>query len=106
MNDWDDTVSYGVGASWLAATDLTFHAGYAFVETPIPDHSLAPSLVDTDRHAFSLGFSWLRAAHRFDLSGTYSIHDDRDIASSSVPFYNGTYEMTSLLFGIAYAYTY
>jgi len=96
VNDWDDTVTIGIGGSWAASDALVIRAGYAFLPTPIPAGTMTPLLPDTDRHALSLGLGYTVGQHTVDLAYTYSIYDDRD-----TPL--GSYEVDSDLIGMTYS---
>ena len=95
-NEWDDTITIGVGGSWAATDELVVRAGYTFLPTPIPDGTMAPILPDADRHAISLGLGYTVGPHTVDLAYTHSIYDDRD-----TPL--GSYEIDSNLVGMTYS---
>ena len=48
-NDWDDTFTAGIGASWSASDAWVFRAGYSFIESPVPKSTISPILPDADR---------------------------------------------------------
>lgn len=100
--DWKDTWTYGVGADWKAARDLTLRAGYIFLQSPVPEETLAPTLPDASRHVLSLGAGFHRGVHRLDLAYGYSVIGDRDVSRNQNPAYAGTYETTSHLMSVSY----
>ncbi|NNJ71095.1 MAG: hypothetical protein HKP10_07405 [Kiritimatiellales bacterium] len=96
-NDWDDTVTVGVGGSWNISDTLIARAGYAFIQTPIPDATITPLLPDADRHAISFGLGYALGSHVIDVAYTFSIYDDRDSTPS------GAYDIDSNLVGLTYS---
>ena len=99
-NNWDDTFTIGLGGNWALNENWAVRAGYAFIETPIPDSTITPLLPDADRHAFSLGAGYTIGKHTVDAAYTFSIYDDRDNTAS------GAYEIDSNLIGLTYSYSY
>jgi long-chain fatty acid transport protein len=99
-NNWDDTFTVGLGGNWQLNESWAVRAGYAFIETPIPDSTITPLLPDADRHAFSLGAGYTLGKHTIDAAYTFSIYDDRDNTAS------GAYEIDSDLVGMTYSYTF
>ena len=103
-NNWDNTITFGIGGDWQFAPDWVFRAGYAFIETPIPDATISPLLPDTDRHALSLGLGYTTGPHSVDLAYTFSIYEDRDVSASANPVYPGSYDIASDLLGMTYSF--
>lgn len=104
--NWKDTWTFGLGADWKATDALTLRAGYIFLQSPVPDETLAPTLPDADRHVFSLGGGVHKGAQRIDVAYGYSLIGDRDVAQNQNPAYNGTYETTSHLMSMSYVYSF
>jgi len=102
-NDWDDTITVGVGGDWQIDENWVFRAGYAFIETPIPDETIAPILPDADRHAFSVGLGFQAGGHAIDVAYTYSIYDDREPKASENEVFPGSYDIDSDLLGLTYS---
>jgi long-chain fatty acid transport protein len=100
--NWKDTWTFGLGADWKVAEALTLRAGYTFLQSPVPEETLAPTLPDADRHVVTLGTGWRRGPDRIDLAYGYSIIGDRDVMKDQNPAYNGTYETTSHLMSVSY----
>ncbi len=95
--NWDDTFTVGVGGSWRCCKNWTLRAGYAFIESPIPDATITPLLPDADRHALSVGLGYALGRHAVDAAYTYSIYDDRTGTPS------GDYDIDSDLLGLTYS---
>ncbi|MEA2068961.1 MAG: outer membrane protein transport protein, partial [Verrucomicrobiota bacterium] len=98
--NWDDTFTFGVGGDWQFAEQWVFRAGYAFIESPIPDETMAPILPDADRHALSLGLGYAIGGHAIDIAYTFSIYEDRYSTTSAYP---GDYDIDSNLAGVTYS---
>ncbi len=103
---WDDTWTYGLGAEWDVRSDLTLRAGYIFLESPVPEATLAPTLPDADRHVISVGAGLHRNGHRVDLAYGYSVIGDREVSPEENPAYAGTYETSSHLMSVTYGCTF
>ena len=101
--DWDDTFTFSFGGDWQINESWIVRAGYAFIESPIPDATIAPILPDADRHALSLGFGYTTGKHTFDVSYTYSIYDDREPTIAENPAFPGSYDIDSNLVGLTYS---
>jgi long-chain fatty acid transport protein len=104
--DWEDSWTFSLGADWQVSPALTLNAGYAFIQSPIPDDTFSPTLPDADRHVLGLGLGWKHGGHALDLAYAYSLFDDRDISGNDNPAYDGTYEITSSLASISYSYSF
>lgn len=103
-NNWDDTFTVGVGGSWAVWESLVLRAGYSFIQTPIPDETMTPLLVDSDRHVIGLGLGYTFGMHTIDLAYSYSMFDERTRAFDGDPSEpSGTYDVDSNLAGITYS---
>ena len=100
--NWKDTWTIGFGADWKATESLTLRAGYIFLQSPVPEETLAPTLPDADQHVFTLGAGLRHGLNRLDLAYGYSLIGDRDISKNQNPAYNGTYETASHLMSVSY----
>jgi len=104
INNWEDTITAAIGGSWDFAEGWVFRTGYTFIETPIPDSTMAPTLPDTDRHIIGLGLGYTIAGHTVDLSYAYTIYEDKTSPAGSP--YPGTYDIDSNLIGMTYSYSF
>lgn len=104
--NWKDIWTYGIAMEWLIDDNSRLWATYKYLESPIPDETFTPSIVDADKHAVGLGMGHQMGAHY--LAYTYQINllDDREISTQPDPTLNGTYEAMSHLFSLSYAYTF
>jgi len=99
---WDDIWTYGLSAAWQYSDSIVLRGSYKYLESPIPDTTMAPSLPDNDKHTLGIGLGWKGEHQGIDVAYTYSFIDDREINSNQNPFYVGEYEMDSNIFSIAY----
>lgn len=102
--DWKDVWTYGIGVDWQFAEALTFRAGYMYIESPIPDETLSPTLPDANRNVFSVGLGYKVGGHSLNIAYAYSLFDDRDIRNNQNPAYDGDYDIASHLIGASYGY--
>jgi long-chain fatty acid transport protein len=100
--DWEDTWTFAIGADWAFRPGWTARAGYAYLESPVPDETFSPSLPDANRHVVSLGLGYARGDHRVDLAVAFSAYEDREISGQPNPTLNGEYEIASDLVGLSY----
>jgi long-chain fatty acid transport protein len=103
---WEDTWTYGLGAEWDVRSDVTVRAGYIYLESPVPEETLSPTLPDADRHVVSVGVGLHRNGHCLDVAYGYSIIGDREVSPEANPAYAGTYETSSHLMSVSYGYSF
>ncbi len=99
---WEDAWTYGIGADYAWNKTWTLRAGCVYLETPIPEDTLAPTLPDDDRWVFSVGAGYRKSANRLDLAYAYSEYD-RAVEANLNPAYLGTYKAEIHLAQISYA---
>ncbi len=103
---WDNTFTVAVGGDWQFSEGWVARAGYAFIETPIPDETIAPILPDTNRHVLSLGLGYTVKGHTLDLAYAFSIYEDRNNTGNPNAAYPGSYDIDSNLVGLTYSYSF
>lgn len=79
--DWDDAFRYQIGAEYALTEAWALRAGYIFDETPDPDAHVDYIVPGNDRHLVSLGVGYKSGNLFCDLSYTYLMIKDRDIAA-------------------------
>lgn len=104
--DWEDSWTFGVGGDYQLSDEWVLRAGYIFIESPIPDDTLSPTLPDADRHVVSAGVGYRRGAHGVDAAYALSLFEDRDIEGNINPAYDGEYCISSHLMSVSYVYTF
>jgi len=103
VQDWDDVWTYGLAGSWQCSDAMVLRGSYRFLESPIPDTTLAPTLPDADKHTIGIGVGWQGKRQSVDLGYTYTIADDRDVTPAENPQIPGSYELDSHIISMAYA---
>jgi long-chain fatty acid transport protein len=104
--DWEDIWTYGVAASFKLSEAVTLRGGYKYMESPIPDRTLAPTLPDGDKHELTAGIGFREGAHRLDLAYAYAFIDDREVSPAENPMGAGEYEITSHILSVTYGLTF
>lgn len=99
---WKDAWTAGLSAEYQCRPEWALRAGYQFIQTPVPDEMLAPTLPDDDRSVVSVGLGYKHGAHALDLAFLHSFFHRRTIASQPIPFYNGTYDIHSRILAASY----
>ncbi len=86
--DWKDSWLFAVGAEYKFSDTLTFRAGYAYEDSPVPDSTRGVRVPDNDRHWLSVGASWV-AGDWLTLHAGYShlfVRDGDVNITTPVPF--------------------
>lgn len=101
--DWDDAFNAGVGAVYKVNEQWTARFGYIFLQTPVPDQTLLPSLPENDQHVISAGLGYAKDGQRISFAYGLGLYEDRTISDNQNPAYNGKYEFLSHLASVSYA---
>ncbi len=104
--DWKNSWTLGVGAEYQLLPGLALRAGYIFIQTPIPDSTLAPTLPDAHRHVVSVGLGFQHERHALDVALVQSFFRDREITNNQNPVYNGTYELAAQIVAGSYSFSF
>ena len=109
-NNWDDANAYRLGVTWALSDRTELRFGYSYDETPQDDDHFSARIPDSDRHLFSVGFSYELGNSGWDLEGgsMYVSFEDRSVSlpppTGSEPngtaLYNGDYESDVHLVGL------
>jgi len=103
--DWDDIWTFGLGADYQLSDEWILRAGWIYLESPIPEETLAPTLPDEDRSVFSVGAGYSAEQHGLDVA--YAISDwDRDIDSNLNPATIGGYDATFQIVQVSYTFAF
>lgn len=100
--NWEDAWNYGVGLAWSASEMWTLRGGCVYFESPIPEETLAPTLPDSDRWAYTGGIGCKAGANTLDLAYVYSAYD-REVDTSLNPAYVGEYDVAVQLLQVSYS---
>jgi len=105
--NWEGTWSWRLGAAFRLGKEMKneLRVGVVFDETPIPTQYLRPSIPDSDRTGYTLGYGYLSKKWGIDLYGMYL--DFNTVTSTGVPADDvipGTYTTTIWLAGVTAKY--
>jgi len=107
IENWSATWSYRLGLAFRLGKDLQheIRAGGVWDESPVPTEYLRPSIPDSDRTGYSLGYGWQGRHIGVDVYGMQIDFDDATanglLADGVIP---GTYESSILLLGGTFKY--
>ena len=101
--NWKDSWTAGVGAEYQLTTAWALRAGYQFIQSPIPDNTLSPTLPDGNRSVVSIGLGYKQGAHAVDLAFMQSFYPNR---TQPMPYYNGTYTINSQIIAGSYTFSF
>jgi long-chain fatty acid transport protein len=104
--DWKDAWTAGISAEYQCCPDWALRAGYQFIQSPVPDTTLAPTLPDDDRSVVSVGLGYQHGAHALDFAFLYSFFHKRTTTAQPVPPYNGTYDIASQILAASYTFAF
>ncbi len=79
--DWSDVFRYQLGAEYALNETWALRAGYVYDETPDPDTTVDYIVPANDRNLFSVGVGYQKSDFFCDLSYTYLMILDREIAA-------------------------
>jgi len=99
--NWEDSWSYGVGADWAVSDMWTLRGGCVYLESPIPEETLAPTLPDDDRFIYTAGVGCQAGANALDLAYAYSAYE-RAVDSNLNPAHVGDYDVEVHLMQVSY----
>lgn len=104
--DWKDAWTAGLSAEYQVCPDWALRAGYEFIQSPVPDATLAPTLPDDNRSVVSVGLGYKHGAHALDLALLQSFFHKRTTTTQAVPPYNGTYDINSQILAASYTFSF
>lgn len=104
--DWDDTWTFGVGADWRFAEHWTLRAGYLYLQTPTPDATFMPSMLDDSQSMVTIGLGFQSGRHAVDLAYALGLFSTRAIRGNRNPAYDGAYDFEAHLAALSYTFTF
>ena len=96
--DWKDIWTIKAGAEYIMNEKLSLRAGYAYVKTQVPDHTLDASAPESDQHNFSVGFGYHMKTIVMDFFYMAGFFEDRKVNNNIL---SGTYENFNHYFGFS-----
>ncbi len=89
------------GAEYIFPTGYQIRAGYAYIETPVPDHTLEPGNPDSDQNNFALGVGVTKGKWQIDAFYDIELYEDRSVSNG---FQEGEYTNMSHYLGFSVGY--
>ncbi|MBN1932651.1 MAG: outer membrane protein transport protein [Desulfobacterales bacterium] len=77
IKDWHDTYALNLGMQYHLNKGISLLAGYLYGEDPIPNHSLEPSIPDSNTHLFCVGTNIKYNNFKIVLSYAYQLQETR-----------------------------
>lgn len=99
--DWENAWIIKIGTEYLLNDRLALRAGYSYVESYVPDHTLSPANPDADNHNISIGFGYKINRWVVDCFYMASFFEDRTVNNTIL---SGTYENFTHAFGSSIGY--
>lgn len=99
---------YQIGLEWETSPEWTWRLGYVYDQSPVPDDTIDYQLPMSDRNIFSIGLGYTKGNKTWDVSYSYLIADDRNIAgrSGTGVVDSSTSDMDTNIFAISYSVRY
>lgn len=77
--DWEDTMSFRLGAQYLVQDQHMLRCGYLYDQSPMPDRTHGPELPMNDRNGVTLGYGVRLGRYTVDLAYAHLFITDRTI---------------------------
>ncbi len=87
--DWKDVWTIKIGAEYMMNEKFALRGGYAYVPTPVPDHTLDAGNPDSDQHNFSIGFGYKKDKLTIDFFYIVGFYESRKVNNAIL---SGEYE--------------
>lgn len=107
--NWENSSSLRLGVERVFERSA-LRAGYAYDMTPIPDETIDPSLADSDKQTFALGWGYRFSRASLDLAYMFIASRDREVANTllqtdGTPFdHRGKYSTRMHELGLGFTY--
>lgn len=109
--DYENTFILRGGFEYLVMENLHLRGGLLYDNNPVQDKYVEPTLPDSDRIGFNLGFGYqLTECLKFDMSYLFLRFSERTITDSEISYSNGdapftgVYNSTAHLIGANFSY--
>ena len=102
--EWNDTFTFGLGASWHFAPAWTLRAGCEYLQSPEPDRTFSPTILDNNQSLVCLGIGYKRGPHAVDLGIAHGIFGHRNVRGNQNPAYVGEYEFSAEVAALTYTF--
>ncbi len=111
IRNYDDSWIARLGMEIVANENWTVRGGLLYDKNPVKDELLDPTLPDSDRLGFNVGFAYAISPNLIlDFAYLFLRFEERQIENSSIDYtagvapFNGYYNSTAQLFGINISY--
>lgn len=98
---WKDSWQLKAGADWKVSGALSLRAGYAYLESPVPELALEPGNPDANQHNFCFGLGYRTGRLVFDAFYIAGFSEPRSVRN---PILSGRYESSSQYAGLSAGY--
>jgi len=99
--DWKDIWSIKAGGEYWMTDSFALRAGYVYVDTIVPGHTLSPVHPDSVQHNFSIGCGYKIKQWILDAFYNAGFYEDRKVNN---PILSGSYENFTHYFGLSIGY--
>jgi long-chain fatty acid transport protein len=99
--DWTDSQQFKVGVDYRYNDQISLRGGYAYITTPVPDHTLEPSNPDADMHNLTIGIGYRNIGWTIDGYYDLGIYENRRVENV---FLEGKYGNRIHLLGLSGGY--
>ena len=100
--DWNNSWTFGLGASWTFAPQWTLRGGYEYLESPAPNSTFTPSILDKSQSLVALGLGYRTGPNAVDLGAATGIFGARRVRDNQVPAYDGNYNFSATIVALTY----
>lgn len=100
--NWEDTWTAGASAEWRFAKRWTLRAGYVYLDSPMPDRTFSPAMLDQSQSVVSVGLGFHEGRHSVDLAYALGFFAPRHVRDNQNPAYNGDYDLEGQLAALTY----
>ena len=100
--EWDDTWTCGLSAEWRFARCWTLRSGYVYLDSPIPDTTFSPAVLDQSQSVVSLGLGFHSGRHSIDIAYALGLFSTRRVRGNQNPAYDGDYDFDAQLAALTY----
>jgi long-chain fatty acid transport protein len=87
--DWKDVWTVKAGGEYQMTEMLSLRAGYAYIQTQVPEHTLDAYTPDSNQHNFSLGLGYRLNSLILDFFYMAGFFEDRNVNNA---VFSGTFE--------------
>lgn len=99
--NWHDAWAYKIGADYEISEQFSLRAGYAFLNSPVPEATLTADNPDANQQNFSIGTGWHQGLWVIDSFYNLRIFRHRHVNN---PILSGTYDTRAQYLGLTAGY--